>query len=170
MKDIFKEQLVKKRPTAKMRLAKGGIIFGAFFLVFLTLMMDMLVAFAPLLFGAIALLAFFALRRLNVEFEYALTNHELDIDIIYNKSRRKRRFSGSVRDIEAFRPLGSREMEHGFSAANMRLDFALDTAEGYEFLINQGGKKLRIAFSPNPEILTAILPFLKRGTYPAGLR
>ena len=171
MKDVFKEQLVKRHPGPATFFAKAGIITAAFLLMLFTLMLEFIAMFVPVVWLGIGFGVFMALRRLSVEYEYALTNSELDIDIIYSKSRRRRRFSGNVRDIEAFRPVGSPEMEHSFSTAVLKLDFSSGRGEGaYEFLTSQGGKKTRIVIEPNEEILTAILSFLKRGSYPAHLR
>ena len=57
----------------------------------------MFVAFMMLgiiLIGIIAYIAFVKIRYLNQEFEYAYTNGSLDIDVIMNKSKKKKRVSG----------------------------------------------------------------------------
>jgi len=170
MKDVFKEQLVKRRPDAKTATAKVGIVLAALFLMVLVLMIQVLNMFLPILWVAIIFTAYFLFKRFHIEYEYVLTNYELDIDIIYGKSRRKRIFSASVRDFEAFRRSGSVEMEHSFSSSNTKVDYSggPDGAT-YEFLVNHGGKKMRIIFEPNEDLLSSIIPFLKRGTYPTEL-
>ncbi|MCL2377022.1 MAG: hypothetical protein FWC76_06445 [Defluviitaleaceae bacterium] len=175
MKDVFKEQLVKRRPDTKTTLAKVGLVLAALFLMVLALVLSMMVQalnlLLPILWVAIVFGAYFMFRRFNIEYEYVLTNYELDIDIIYGKSRRKRIFSTSVRDFEAFRRAGSVEMEHTFSAANAKADYSSGPggSNTYEFLVAYKGKKMRIIFEPNEELLSSIIPFLKRGTYPAEL-
>ena len=171
MKDVFKEQLVKRRPNMQTTLYKSLVVFASLILAALVLFIEILAVFAPLFWLIIIFFAYFIFRRLAVEYEYALTNNELDIDIIYGKAKRKRGFSGNVKDIEAFRQMGSSEMEHSFSSANARLNFlGNNEGVGYEFLISRGGKKTRITFEPNDDILAAILPYLKRGTYPNNMK
>ena len=172
MKDVFKEQLVKRRPSIKNTLAKAGLVSAAIFLMVFIVLFEALSFFFPLLWAIIIFAAFFMFRRLNIEYEYVLTNYELDIDIIYGKSRRKRIFSASVRDFEAFRPVGSTEMEHSFSGANIKEDYSGGPGTNviqYEFLANYKSKKMRILFEPNEDLLSSIIPHLKRGTYPASL-
>ena len=173
MKDVFKEQLVKRRPDIKTAMAKAGLVSVAIFLMALVIFFEALVVFAPILWAVTIFVTYYLMRRQNIEYEYVLTNHELDIDIIYGKSKRKRLISTSARDFEAFRPAGSTEMEHGFTAAAARLDYsggpAIDGINQYEFLIMHNGKKTRISFEPNADLLAAIIPHLKRGTYPASL-
>lgn len=166
MRDVFKEQLVKRQPGLKSRMLKAAILAGALVVTFFVLMIPVLAVILPFLLVAIAFAAYFGFRHLNVEYEYILTNNEFDVDAIYGKSKRKRIFEGDVRDIEAFRPFGSREHEHSFSATAEKKDFTSGQGEGfYEFLIMQRGKRVRVAFEPNAEILTAIVPQLKRGVY-----
>ena len=167
MQDVFKEQLVKRRPSLQTSLLKAAIITSAVLLGAAVLLIDMLVVFAPVFWVFIAFAVFFVIKRMHIEYEYALTNFDLDIDIIYGKAKRKRRFSGSVRDFEAFRKVGAPEMEHSFSSASRCVDFSGGVDGCYEFLINQHGNKLRVVFAPNEEILAAILPQLKRGSYSA---
>ena len=174
MKDVFKEQLVKRRPNIKTAMAKVGIVLAAIFLILIVALapVEILNLFFPILMAAIIFGAYILFRRFNIEYEYVLTNNELDIDIIYGKSRRKRIFTSSVRDFEAFRQTGSTEMEHSFSGANVKADysggFGGDDAQ-YEFVSAYKGKKMRIIFEPNQDLLSSIIPHLKRGTYPASL-
>jgi hypothetical protein len=172
MKDIFKEQLVKRRPNIKTAVAKAALVSAAIFLMMFVLLIEALNLFFPLLWAVIIFGTYFLFRRLNIEYEYMLTNNELDIDIIYGKSRRKRIFTASVRDFEAFRKVGTPEMEHSFSGATARADYSGGPGGHialHEFLIPHGGKRMRIIFEPNDELLSSIIPSLKRGTYPASL-
>ena len=171
MKDVFKEQLVKRRPDAKATMTKAALILAALFLMGLVLVLLGANPFTFMLWFAILFGVYFVFRRLNIEYEYVLTNNELDIDIIYGKSRRRRIFTANVRDFEAFRQAGGSEMEHSFSSAQARVDYSSGVGGGdkYELLVNHKGKKMRIIFEPNEDLLSSIIPFLKRGTYPAAL-
>jgi hypothetical protein len=172
MKDVFKEQLVKRRPDIKNTMAKAGLVSAAIFLMMIVALVEVLSFAFPILFIAIIFVTYILFRRFNIEYEYVLTNNELDIDIIYGESRRKRIFSASVRGFEAFRKAGSTEMEQSFSGANMKADYSSGpsgTAAKYEFVAAHKGKRMHIVFEPNEDLLSSIIPHLKRGTYPASI-
>ena len=172
MKDVFKEQLIKLRPNIKTSMAKAGLVAAAIFLMAAVMLFEALSVIFPVLWAVIVFVTYLLFRRLNIEYEYMLTNNELDIDAIYGKSRRKRMFSASVRDFEGFRPVGSTEMEHSFSGAAAKADYSSGPSGNnaqYEFLAAHKGKRMCIIFEPNDDLLSSIIPHLKRGTYPQSL-
>ena len=130
--DIFKEQLIKRRPNIQTTLSKIAIISGAIALAAAVMLVEFILIFAPFIWAGIVIAVVLILKRFSVEFEYALTNHDLDIDIIVAKSRRKKRLSCNVRDFEAFRPVGSTELEHAFSSAHEVKDFSSGAGERHE--------------------------------------
>ncbi|MCL2574638.1 MAG: DUF6106 family protein [Defluviitaleaceae bacterium] len=174
MKDVFKEQLVKRRPSMKTTMAKVGIVAAAIFLILVFFMFAQFIAmFLPILWVATIFGAYIMFRRFDIEYEYILTNNELDIDIIYGKSRRKRIFSSSVRDFDAFRQVGSTEMQHSFSGGATKADYTGGISpdiKQYEFITTYKSKKMHILFEPNQDLLSSIIPHLKRGTYPSSLK
>lgn len=165
--DVFKEQLVKRKPKAIDAVRRGAILLLALFIILIILVTQILVPFLPLIFFAMAFGIMILFRRMNIEFEYILTNADLDIDIIYGKSRRKRIFEGNVKDMEAFRPYTSNEFDHSFNAAQASLDLSsgVNHEGSYSFLYSYKGKRLKITFEPNSDMLDGIRPHLKRGTY-----
>ena len=57
--------------------------------------------FAFALAATLALLAYyFAFPLLNVEYEYSLLNHDLDIDAIYSKEKRKSKINLDIQNAE----------------------------------------------------------------------
>ena len=55
-----------------------------------------------------AILAYyFIFPRLNVEYEYMLLNHDLQIDVIYNREKRKKLKSFDIQTAEIIAPKGS---------------------------------------------------------------
>ena len=67
------------------------------------------VAFPTLVVAVLAaILAFyFIFPSLNVEYEYMLLNHDLQIDVIYNRERRKKLKSFDIQTSEIIAPKGS---------------------------------------------------------------
>lgn len=172
--DVFREQMVKKSKTARDRIVKIFIIINAIIIFILYINF---VPFFPFL-GTIIPFVFVMLvwggRQLiisrNKEFEYAITNNELDIDVIIHKSRRRKAFVGYIRDFDGFRPYGSSEFEHTFSQAQITHDYSSGLADAprHEFITNYQNKRTHIIFEPNEEMLALFKPHLKRGTYSFG--
>ena len=105
--DSFIEYMIAQKKTAKTVLKKTGIYMAAF-------MISMLFVLIILIFGSalislipmVMLLIFYVAYRINtsfdVEFEYILTNGELDIDKITHKRRRKRLMTVHCKSFIAF--------------------------------------------------------------------
>jgi len=159
MNDVFKEQLIKRKPNTADTMKKVGIIFAAliilavpFFVTALQQYIGMFYIFLLILvgFGVYMLFSFF-----NIEYEYAYTNGELDIDIIYSKSRRKRVFSGTVKDFEIM--VCALNKEQRMNAQETR-DYSSGTMSPnvFAFLTSYKGKRLKILIEPNEKMLAAI--------------
>lgn len=68
--------------------------------------------FLGLLSFVVAVLAailayYFIFPRLNVEYEYMLLNHDLQVDVIYNREKRKQLKSFDIQTAEIIAPKGS---------------------------------------------------------------
>ena len=87
--DIFYECLVKKARTVKDNFLTALIIFGAVVLI-AALWVVQLFIFSPLLIILIGYGAYFLVTSFKTEYEYILTNGELDIDKIIAQRKRKR--------------------------------------------------------------------------------
>ena len=162
MGDVYKEQIVKRKQTSKDSLKRGGLVVGA--LLIFVLALNFLPAFAPVIGTAGVVAAFFLSSYLKVEYEYVFTNGELDIDIIYNRSRRKRTFSCSVRDIEIMAHVEDPNHLGAFNGAQETRDFSSGVVgpETYAFLIAHGGKNLKVLIEPNEKMLLAFRSTMSR--------
>ena len=157
MGDVFKEQLVKKAVTGKDTALRLGIVALAVIIFFFCLMIPVIQPFAA--FVAIALIfgAYFLISRRNLEFEYVFTNGDLDIDIIYNKSRRKRMFSSSVKDFEIMAHVQDTAHTRELSGATETRDYSSGVVgqNTYAFITNYKGKRLKIIIEPNEMMIKA---------------
>jgi len=154
-RDVFKEQIVKKEPTVKNGLIKGGVIFLivlVFFLIFPYTGEFTVIIIAALGFGAYLLFSL-----LNVEYEYIFTNGELDIDCIYSKSRRKRQFSGVVRDFEIMAHVEDKNYASNFNSAIETKDYSSGKVKDntYAFLTVYKSKKTKIIIEPDEVMVQA---------------
>lgn len=149
MSDYYTEQLVKKKADAKDWMMKTGLIL-------LTLLSVVIVFFFPLgiiLPVLMIILDVFLFRRMNVEYEYLYVNGELDIDIILNKAKRKRKFSAAINEIELLAPEGAPELgqyQNGkvkdFSSGNKQ-------ARRYVLVVTNKGEMTKLIFEPDDTII-----------------
>lgn len=99
--DTFNEQIVKINHGAKNISLKILLWGAALFLSFVTfLFIKYLSTLAILIVGGLFYGAFKLSSRLNVEYEYILTNGELDVDKIIAQSTRRRMVTLKCSDIE----------------------------------------------------------------------
>jgi len=121
-------------------------------------------AFAPFILLALCFGAYYLFGTLNVEYEYIFTNGELDIDCIYSKSRRKRQFSGVVRDFEIMAHVEDKNHIRDFNSATETKDYSSGVVKDntYAFLSSYKGKKLKVIIEPDEVMVqafsTAITP------------
>ena len=86
MNDLYEEILIPRKDNPLNRI----ILIALYILCAVCLVLGLFIYF-PLLIAAIALgvLSWYRSGRLHVEYEYAYTNGQLDIDAIYNAAKRK---------------------------------------------------------------------------------
>lgn len=159
MSDVFKEQIVKYEQTSKDKITK-------YFLIFIASAITVLIyVFIPWIkVGETAIIAFalgcivvFLIRRMNKEYEYIFTNGLLDIDCIYNKSSRRSKLSLEVSDIEIIAHINDREHLKKYNELSV-YDFSSGEVLGNTYVIvcEYKGKKSKIIFEPNEEIIELI--------------
>ena len=162
MASIFKEQLVKRQSNTKDTLKRVGIIIAASIISVIALAMAQ--AIAPFIVVAIVFGAWFLMSFLKTEYEYSFTDGELDIDVIYNRSRRKRVFTARVNDFEIMAHVDDKMRMGEFSSAQEVRDYSsgVTNENTYAFLINYKGKRLKVIIEPNELMLKAIATVLTR--------
>ena len=101
------EYMISEKQTAKTVLKKIGIYFAALVLTFVSFIVmimfpSVLIGFLPMVIVLIFYVAYRINTSFDVEYEYILTNGELDIDKITNKRRRKRLMTIHCKSFTAF--------------------------------------------------------------------
>lgn len=162
MNDVFKEQIVKRHPTSKDTLKRVGLVLAVFAVMIITFML--ITPFAPVITLVAGFGAWFLMSYLRVEYEYAFTDGELDIDVIYNRSRRKRLFSAKVKDFEIMAHVEDKMRMGEFQGAAETLDYSSGVVSNdtYAFLTNYKGKRTKIIIEPNAVMLKAMATVLTR--------
>ncbi|MCL1924911.1 MAG: hypothetical protein FWF50_04920 [Defluviitaleaceae bacterium] len=164
MKDIFKEQIIKKDMEPKDFIKIG--IFSMLALLpiaFLALIIPQATLFLFILWGYLIFLIY---SRSKIEYEYSVTNAELDIDIIYNKRKRKHLININLEKIEYLASIDYKPSsnENGKITNEAKLKTKnFSKKNGTHFIIHtSNGVKTKIIFEPNEEILAAMLRKIKK--------
>lgn len=167
MQDIFIEYLVKRKSTPQIVFAKIGLVIAAVFVCLLLFLFgSALGPFAmmgPLLGIGAIYGAYYMVTSLNLEFEYAVTNGELDIDRIAAQRKRRRLVTVNCRQVEDF---GKYKPEEHASKAYQTTILACDSPDSDDVWycvakIKDKGLTL-IVFNANEKMLNGIKPFLPR--------
>lgn len=162
----FKEYMIKRKKTFADTVLTVLLYLAAFVIG--------MVVFAFLLpynVGGIALLiiagAFYGAHilssRFNKEFEYIITDDNVDIDVIMNRSRRKRLISFSMEDAEiiasvkdpAYSEYQNRQYDKKIDATTGRKD-----ADVYFAVVDKKGKNI-VMFEPPYNALTMLGHFAR---------
>ena len=162
MGDVFKEQIIKRKPSTKDGLIRVGLIIAVFLIMMIAFII--IPAFAPFIALAAGFGAWYLMSFLKVEYEYAFTDGELDIDAIYNRSRRKRVFSARVNDFEIMAHIDDKMRIAEFQNAQETHDYSsgVVSENTYAFMLNYRGKRTKIIIEPNEVMLKALATVLTR--------
>lgn len=166
--DIFIEQLVKKKKGAKEAVMVIASIIGGLILIFLSLQLvviPFLGTFVLLIVAAIVFGIYLLVTSVNLEYEYIMTNGEMDVDKIINVRKRKRMVSVNAREIEMLAPAS----DHAFHGIMMNKEikkiYACDSADSkdlYFILFKNGDNKTALLFNPNEKVLNSFKQFNPR--------
>ena len=165
MGDVFNEQIVRRRATAADGLKKAGLALAAV-AVFL-LAQALLPGFALFVGAGAGFAAFYAAGFIDVEYEYAFTNGELDIDVIYSKSRRKRLLTAAAKDFELFAHIQDEAHANAFLGAQDVLSCHSGEAgpDTYAFLAVIKGRRTKVVIEPNEKMLRAVRQAMSRNKF-----
>lgn len=114
-----------------------------------------LIIFLPagLIFAAIAALLYFIKRNGYIEYEYAFTSGDIDIDMILETKKRKRIISFNVSDLIMLAPKGSSYLD-GTPKGKEIFAYPKDTKEKvFVGVVNKDSKVYQIYFTPNKEFI-----------------
>lgn len=143
MNDALYEQLVSRKPSPLVPVMKvlliclmaAGLVLALFFVGFFPALAVIALAF---------LLYYFVFPLLSVEYEYTFLNYDVDIDAIYNKSRRKKKLSFDLRTAEQIAPASS--VSPALRRSSKVLDFTSHEHPDrvYSVLIGNGRSQMNV--------------------------
>lgn len=167
--DIFVEQIVKKAPngkdTAKKVLLVVGMCLIAALLAFVMMFIPAFAGIAFLLLFGTMYGGYYLITGCDVEYEYIVTNGEIDIDKVIAKRKRSRLITGKVSSFEAFgRYKNAPDIDSSVTIVNA-IGTSLsgeETEEWYADFTHASAGKVRLIISAEEKVIEAIKPFLPR--------
>ncbi len=166
--DVYLEQLVKRKNTAAIILIRIAIVVGTIVLGSAMLICaPMIGPFSSIMFLLFALLvygAYVAFVSQNVEYEYIITNGDIDIDKIIAQRRRKRILSFRCKDVMKMGKYNAEEHKSVSYDKKFFVQDASDENEWYLTFTSPKHGKVLVVFTGYERVLNAMRPFLPRET------
>ena len=165
--DVFVEYMVKKQNTGKDILLKFVYAFlGVAIMLLALLLSPILGAFASLgfLLGCAAIYgAYYLISSMNVEYEYIITNGEMDVDKIIARRRRKRLLTANARRFEEFGAYNHETMSsRNFANRVYACTAPADPGNYYAVFDHQTLGQTLLVFTPNDRVLESLRSFIPR--------
>lgn len=155
MNDTFFEQLIKCNTPAYAWPVRILVVFGVLAIFFVGTPIIGGIAFI-LAVGLAFLAYYFIFPRLNVEYEYAVANHDMEISAIYNKASRKEKFSFDIREVDFIAPKNSPKLYNANSLKKYDFTSGAGDANVYAIVTAVGSQKVCLYLEPDERILRAL--------------
>lgn len=158
MSDFYTEQLVKKQTGTKDMVIKAFLVAAAIVSVLVVFIFP-LGLLVPIIVIA---LVWFAMTRMDVEYEYLYVNGDLDIDKIMHKSKRKKVFSANAKEIELLAPIDAPQLSQYHNAKVIDLSSGASDARRYALITARNGGVEKLIFEPNDTIIEGLFMLAPR--------
>ncbi len=168
--DIFLEYIVSRKKGAKEILKIAGILIAMFVLLMLCtfLLLTPISGIVLLLIAGVIYGAYYLISAQNVEYEYIVTNGELDVDSIVNRRKRKRLITVHSRTFDIVAPVGDARYKNEENANFTRvIDASSRANNGREYfaVFSKDGQKIKLVFEPTERMLEAFKTFVPRNVF-----
>jgi hypothetical protein len=159
--DNFYEQLVVTHKTGIYKFMNVCVyIFGLIAVISMALIPVFIVSLL------IAVACFFGKKKFYVEYEYAFTNGEIDIDKIVEMKKRKRVMSFQIKEVELLAPEDSYYVKDFTNKPSDIESFYPVTTDNkiYVAMITGGNRRTMLRFVPDDEFLNLCYKYNPRAT------
>ncbi len=162
--DIFVEHMVKRKKTIMDYIKVLAVLIGGLFLVLIVpLIMGAIPSLGSLSLVVVVLIVYLMYKlvtSINVEYEYILTNSEMDVDKIINLRLRKKMAEVNFHKIDFFGKISSAEYNKYLRDNSIKKIFAckdIKDAESY-FVVYESDDngKMMLIFSPSEKMIKNI--------------
>lgn len=154
----FVEQLVEKKPTQADFLFRIAMFIAAG--IISVVAYALLDVYGTLFAAGAFYLAWRLSTRRNIEYEYAVTEGELDVDIIFARRSRKKMVSLKAKELESFGVMDNSNKSE-YESGNIKKKFWACSGQSDStvyfcvFHLNNVGKSV-LFFEPNSEVYKAM--------------
>jgi len=167
--DIFCEYMVCRKPTARVLALKAVMIL--MFLVITACYIVLLVPFPSLkllslapVWAILLVVTYYMVTSLNVEYEYTVTNGEMDVDKIIAKRRRNRLITFHLSEAEAFgRYLPQKHSRNRYQKTIVACDRNASTQLWFCVARVPDKGSTLVIFNATQKLLDSMTPFLRPG-------
>lgn len=165
--DMFIEKIVKRRKSMTVMIGTSLIVSAAFVVSFFLILY--LQDLSLILVVGVIYLAYFLISNRNIEFEYAVTNGDLDIDKIVNQKKRKRVFSSNCKEFEIVARVNSDKYTKEIKECKKVLDFTSHAKEkandAWFIFMRKESAPTVIIFEPNSQMIDNFFTFNPRKVF-----
>jgi len=162
MSDTFIEKIVQRRKTGQDYLKIVGLLVASFVLLTVLMLFGGYISFlVPILLVGIFYGLWYLLTGMNREYEYIVTNGDLDIDVIIARRRRKRVFTGKAKDFEIMAKVNSDDYRDAQRVKHVVLDCSasLQAPDNWFFISEFKGQRTLVIFAPDERMLKSMKRF-----------
>lgn len=164
MNDAYYEQLVSRKPKMTDMVIRFAVIFliaavAVFGLPFIGFLAVFLAVILALLAG------YFVFPRFNIEYEYVILNHDMDVDAIYSKSRRKHQLSFDIQQTEIMAPVGSSRLRSFQPAKTFDFSSGQNNGSAYALMTTLDQKLTCIILEPDEKMFEHLQNWLGMKLY-----
>lgn len=165
--DIFMEKIVKRKKNIKDYLITAAVVIGAFILMQVVIIVDILRPMSLFFFVGIIYIGYLLITTRNIEFEYAVTNGDLDIDKIIAQRKRKRIFSANCKNFEVVARVKSSHFTPQYKSFKNHVDCASsrDGDDVYFIALNYKNDQTIVYFEPTEKMLQNFRTFIPRKVF-----
>lgn len=164
--DIFLEKIVKRRKSAVDMLLASLIVTLSIVICFFVFAI-LGPGIAPLIIVGVIYLAWWLISKRNIEYEYSITNGDIDVDCIYNQRKRKRVFSANCKEFDTVAKVKSVQYTREVQETKNVLDFSSNdpNSDKWFIFLRREGKTTVVLFEPTAQMLENFRIFIPRKVF-----
>ena len=159
MNDALYEHLVPRKSRKSDIFIRIGLILAL--VIILVIGMSLLAQFAIIIVAILSFLVYtFIFTKMNVEYEYTVLNHDMDVDAIYNRTKRKRQLSFDLQKAEIIAPKTSPRLNSYRPEKVYDFSSREDDNKAYTIIMSMDAKLVSIIIEPDEGLLNHIRPWM----------
>ncbi|NLK86790.1 MAG: hypothetical protein GX279_04770 [Clostridiaceae bacterium] len=164
--DTFIEKLVTRKKTVVDHIITALVVLVILLALFFFFMTNLRIGMGIdlLLIVGIIYFGYRLITSRNVEYEYIVTNGDLDIDVIVAKRKRKRIFSANCKEFEIVAPVKSSSFSQQVQSIKNRIDTSstIDSPDAYFITLNHNNSRTLVIFEPDERMLRNFKIYIPR--------